>query len=197
MTFSIGFRRFASAAAAAAFLIATPVFAQEVSPEQLKAARSAVDALNMTDNFDAILPNIATQIKTDLIQRNPDMEALIIQTVDEETLAMVSRRGDLEKEIATVYAKSFSEAELNAIAQFYNSDAGKKLLSQGPIAVRDTQQAVEIWQRGILRDLGQAVGDKLTKVVGAMAPAPGAEPVTPGTDTGGGAPAEEKPAEGQ
>ncbi|HTV71292.1 MAG TPA: DUF2059 domain-containing protein [Rhizobiaceae bacterium] len=194
MTFSIGFRRFASAAAAAAFLVSTPVFAQEVSETQLKAARAAVDALNMTDTFDTILPTIATQIKTDLIQRNPDMEALIIQTVDEETLAMAGRRGDLEKEIANVYAKSFSEAELKAIGDFYNSDAGKKLLDQGPIAMTQTQQAVEIWQRGIMRDLGQSVGEKLQKVVGAMAPAPGAEPVTP--DAAGGA-TEEKPAEGQ
>jgi hypothetical protein len=194
MTFSIGIRRFASAAAAAAFLVSTPVFAQEVSETQLKAARIAVDALNLTDAFDAILPTIATQIKTDLIQRNPDMEALIIQTVDEETLAMVGRRGDLEKEIANVYAKSFSEADLKAIGDFYNSDTGKKLLDQGPIAMTQTQQAVEIWQRGIMRDLGQSVGEKLQKVVGAMAPAPGTEPATP--DAAGGA-AEEKPAEGQ
>ena len=47
----------------------------------------------------------------------------------------------------------FSEADLNAIAEFYNSDAGKKLISDGPIVTRELFKAADIWQRGIARDL--------------------------------------------
>jgi hypothetical protein len=47
-----------------------------------------------------------------------------------QAIALVSRRGDLENEAARVYASAFSEDELKAIAEFYNTEAGKKLLSE-------------------------------------------------------------------
>lgn len=191
MIFTTGLRRLASAAAAAAFLLAAPnAFGQEVADSHLKAARAAIDAINATDDFDFILPSIAKTIKTDLIQRNPDLQTLIIQTVDEESLALVSRRVDLENEVALTYARSFSEADLTAIAAFYNSDAGKKLLANGPIVSREMTKAVEIWERGLGRDLSAAVAAKLTSVVGAMAPAdptavlPGGTTGTTGTTDG-------------
>ena len=71
------------------------------------------------------------------------------------------RRTDLEKEAALAYARVFSEEDLNAIAAFYNSEAGKKLLSDGPIVTRELFKAADIWQRGVARDLAQSVGAKL------------------------------------
>ncbi|MBX3578142.1 MAG: DUF2059 domain-containing protein [Rhizobiaceae bacterium] len=185
MTFTTGLRRLASAAAAAAFLLAAPhAFAQDIAESHLKAARAAVDAINATDDFDDILPAIAKTIKSDLIQQNPDLQALILQTVDEQAILMVPRRVDLEKEIALAYARSFSEADLNTIATFYNSETGKKLLANGPIVTRETNKAVEIWERGIARDLALAVGQKLETIVGAMAPADPASLLPGGATTG-------------
>ena len=59
--------------------------------------------------------------------------------------------------------------DLNAIAAFYSSDAGKKLLSDGPIVTRELVKAADIWQRGIARDLAQSVGTKLATVVKSQA----------------------------
>jgi hypothetical protein len=188
MTFTSGFRRFASAAAAAAVLLsATALSAQEISDTHLKAARAAIDAINATDDFDNILPAIARTIKGDLLQAHPNYDALIQQAVDEQTFAMVSRRVDLEREVALVYAKAFSEADLTAIANFYQSDAGKKLLSDGPVVTREMTNAVQIWERGIARDLTIAVAEQLEKTVGAMAPS--SETPLPGSTLGGEQPA--------
>jgi hypothetical protein len=175
-------------AAAAVLALALPASAQDISESHLKAARTAIDALNATDQFDTILPQAAAALKAELIQKNPDLQQVILRTVDEKTLALVGRRADLEKEAATVYARSFSEEELTAIATFYNSGPGKKLLSEGPIVTREVIQAAEIWQRGVARDLAQAVGEELNKVA-----APQAQPVSP---TEPAAPAEPAP-EGQ
>ena len=114
-----------------------------------------------TEDFDKILPQAAAALKQELIQKNPDLQELIIKTVDEETFALVPRRTDLEKEAALAYARVFSEEDLNAIATFYNSNAGKKLLSDGPIVTRELFKAADIWQRGVGRDLAQSVGTKL------------------------------------
>lgn len=174
--------RAVSAAIASAFLaVAAPAFAQEsVSESHLDAARAALSSINATDDFDAILPQAAAALKKELIQKNPDLQEIIVRTVDEETLALAPRRADLEKEAALAYAKVFSEDELKAIAAFYATDAGKKLLSDGPIVTRELFKAADIWQRGVGRDLAQNVGSKLAAIIESQAP----DPVAPqaGTD---------------
>lgn len=167
------FRGAVATAIALAFLaVAMPAVAQEVSESQLKAARAAVTAIHATEEFDRILPQAAAALKAELIRKNPDLQELIVKTVDEQTLAIAARRADLEKEAALAYAKVFTEADLTAIADFYNSDTGKKLLEEGPIVTRELFKAADIWQRGIARDLAQAVGEKLAAVIKSQAPAP-------------------------
>lgn len=166
-----------AAHAAAAF--AVPASAQEISESHLKAAHAAISALHATDQFDAILPQAAAALKAELIQKNPDLQDVIVKAVEDNTVAIASRRGDLENEVANAYARIFSEADLKGIADFYNSASGKKLLSDGPIVTREVVQAAEIWQRGIARDLAQNVGKELDgKMPKADAPAVN-EPVTP------------------
>lgn len=163
-----------SAAVAIALLSFTaPALAQDnISETHLKAARDAVSAIRATEEFDRILPQAAAALKNQLIQKNPDLQEIIIQTVDGEALALASRRGDLEKEAALAYARVFSEADLSAIAAFYTSATGKKLLESGPIVTRELFKAADIWQRGIARDLSQNVGAKLAAVIKSQAPDP-------------------------
>lgn len=168
-------RRFSAALAAVAVLcLAAPSAAQEVSESHLKAARVAISAIKATDQFDSILPQAAHALKSELIQKDPNLQSIIVATVDEKTLELAGRRADLEREAALAYARVFSEQELNEIAAFYASAAGQKLLSDGPIVTRQVIQAVEIWQRGVARDLAEAVAGVLQSVA-ANQPKPQAE----------------------
>lgn len=176
-------RRFAMAlAAAAAVGLAMPSFAQDISESHLKAARAAVTAIHATDGFDNILPQAAVALESSLIQKNPDLGELIGNTVSAQALALAPRRADLEKEAATAYARVFSEQELNDIATFYSSEAGKKLLGSGPIVSRELVKAAEIWQNGIARDLAQNVGQAMQAAIGAKAPAVTPADATPPAD---------------
>jgi hypothetical protein len=103
--------------------------AQDITDAHLKAARAAVTAIKATDSMDAILPQANQLLKVELIQKNPDLEAEIVRITDEETIALAPRRGDLEKEVATAFARAFTEQELNEIAAFHNSPTGQKFLS--------------------------------------------------------------------
>jgi len=161
----------AAMAASAIVAFSLPALAQDVPESHLKAARAAVAAIHATDPFDSILPQAAAALQGQLIQKNPDMEQIISTTVSEKALALASRRADLEKEAALAYAKAFSEDELNAIATFYESEAGKKLLVNGPLVTRELVKAAEIWQNGVARDLAQEVGEALAVVAKAKAPA--------------------------
>lgn len=165
-------RTLALTAAVAFAAFSLPASAQEISDEHLKAARAAIEAIKATDDFDNILPQAAQSLKAELIQQSPNLVDLINATVDEKALALASRRADLENEAALAYARIFSEEDLEAIAAFYNSPAGKKLLSDGPIVTREVLKAADIWRRGIIRDLASSVSETMRAAVGSQAPAP-------------------------
>lgn len=149
--------------------------AQDVTDEQIKAARAAIDAIGATSRFDNILPGLAVRVKSTLVQASPNHEAEINAVVDEQALALAPRRADLEKEAATIYAKTFTQEELKTIADFYNSPVGKKLLADGPIATREVMKAAEIWATGVDRDLRAESGKKLDAMIGTPPATEGGE----------------------
>ncbi len=156
---------------AGGILFAATAKAQEIPEAHLQAARSAITALGVTNQFDGILPNLAEGLKAQLIQAYPNFQNEIFSTVDTKALELAGRRGDLEREAALVYAKAFTPEELNAIAAFYTSDAGKKLLTDGPIVTRELVRAAEIWASGIRRDLENSTNQAMLAIAGASAPA--------------------------
>jgi len=141
--------------------------AQEVSEAQLAAARDAIAALNVTDRYDNILPNLAERLKAQFIQASPNFQGQISNVVDEQALVLAPRRADLEKEAATIYAKSFSVDELKSISTFFNTEAGKKLLTNQPLVSRELTKAAEIWANGISRDLTNQSSEKLRGIIDA------------------------------
>ena len=138
-----------------------PSFAQSVTDGHLQAARKAISAIHATDQFDSFLPSTARELKNELMRRDPNLQQEISAVVDEQAMALVSRRADLEREAAYAYAKYFSEAELNEIAAFYSSETGKKLLAKGPEAVGETIKAFDVWRQAIAQDLAANVGKEL------------------------------------
>lgn len=138
--------------------------AQEPSESHLAAARRAISVLGATNQFDGILLQASDALKAELIQKNPDIQDLIIATVDDVTISLAGRRGDLETESARVYTTAFTEEDLNAIADFYATETGQKLIKEGPIVTRGLVRAAQIWQQGIARDLAQEAGAELEKL---------------------------------
>jgi uncharacterized protein len=157
--------------------------AQEIPAAHLDAARKAIDSLGVTDRYDNILPAISERLKAQFIQSSPNFQDQISAIVDEQALALAPRRAALENEAATIYAKSFSVEELNTISTFFNTEAGKKLLSSTPLVSRELGRAAEIWSTGISRDLTTQSTEKLRGVIDAnpgqmpaAEPAPAAQP---------------------
>jgi len=168
MTILTGLKRFGAGMIVISSLatVSHSALAQEIGEDHLAAARTAIAALGATDQFDAIIPATAEQLKINLIRANADLQEIISATVDEEALKIVPRRGDLEKEAAQIYAKAFSKEELTAIAGFYSSAAGKKLIANGPLVIREVMKAAEIWSSGMARDLRVNVSKMLEEKVG-------------------------------
>lgn len=140
------------------------VVAQEISAPHKSAAKRMISATGSTNRLDNILPQSAQQLKNELIRTRPDQEAAITDVVDVVTLDLAGRRGDLEDEVAQIFARIFTEEELKVITAFYETDAGKKFLSDGPVALREINGAAQVWTRGIRRDMGQNATAKLKEM---------------------------------
>jgi len=122
-----------------------PAAADEIKPSQLAAALDAINAANIPQGFDNILPSMAARVEDSIIRVRPDLHTQITQTVEATALTLADRKGDLNNDIARIWAKVYSEDELKVIAAFYKTPAGKKLLANGPKIAKDTLTAAQQW----------------------------------------------------
>ena len=129
--------------------------AQEVTESHLKAAVAAVEAAKTSRGFDNLLPLMSQQVQNRLIRMRPDQHQLISQVVEQQALDLVSRRKDLDNDVARIWAKYFTEDELNQITAFYKSPAGAKLAEVGPQVVAETLQSVKGWSDRVGEELFQ------------------------------------------
>ncbi len=150
-----------AAAMAMCVMFAGNAYAQEITPEHIKAARGAMEATGATDRLDGILPEIATFIKAGLIANRPDIEAEISDIVNKVAISLAPRRGPLENEVATIYGNKFTQEELETIQVFFSSETGIKFLNQTPLLFREVDEVSKVWREGIVRDMGKAVQEKL------------------------------------
>ncbi len=138
-----------------------PAFAQEISPSHLAAAVDVVKSAAASRGFDGVLPILAEQVENKLIRLRPDLNKVIVETVEGAALKLASRRNELDNDVARIWAKSFSEEELITISTFYKTPAGAKFAQAGPQVVAESFQAVERWSDRVGEELLQKTRDEL------------------------------------
>ncbi|MET3590221.1 hypothetical protein ABID23_001323 [Bartonella silvatica] len=140
------------------------IYAQGVSEQHLDSARKAISAIRATDQFDSFLSNAARDLKDELIGDDPNLATTISDIVDRQALSLTKRYSDLEKEIAHVYAKYFTQKELDTITAFYNSDTGKKFLKEVPSLARDAYSTFDSWRSVLVQDLIKNVQKEMSEL---------------------------------
>lgn len=145
-----------------AFMAVTPAaFAQEISASHLAVAIDVVRSAKASRGFDSVLPLLAEQVENKLIRVRPDLNKEIIAAVEDAALKLSSRRADLDTDVARIWAKAFSEEELQTIADFYKTPAGQKFAEVGPRVVSESYQAVGHWSDRVGEELLQKSKDEL------------------------------------
>jgi hypothetical protein len=127
--------------------------AQEVSASHLAVALDVVKSAKASRGFDNVLPQLAAQAQDRFIRIRPDMFKQIADTVEAVALKLAVRRNDLDTDVARVWAKHFTEEELQTIATFYKSAAGQKFAEVGSLVFAESLTAVQRWS--------DRVGDEL------------------------------------
>lgn len=137
--------------------------AQEITQSHMTAALDAVSRTAGARSFDNVLPNLALSVENRLIRLRPDLHKVITATADGAALKLVVRRKDLDIDVARIWAKSFTEQELVAIAAFLKSPAGQKYQDLGPKVVSETYQAVQQWSDRVGEELLDKTRQELKK----------------------------------
>jgi hypothetical protein len=141
--------------------VAPPAQAQELSTSHVAVAVQVIRAAGATRGFDNVLPGLANQVIDRLIRLRPDLHKQIIDTVQEVALKLAVRRAELDNDIARIWAKRFSEPELEYLLGFYTSEAGKKFSEVGPLVVSESLQSVESWTGRVGEELYEKAREEL------------------------------------
>lgn len=160
-------KSFRAAVLAAAFAAASPLalpaqaIAQEQSAEHIALAVQVVRSAGATRGFDNVLPRLANQVIDRLISLRPDLHKEIAAAVEAVALKLAVRRAELDTDIGRIWAKNFTEQELQSLLAFYTSDAGKKFSEVGPLMVAESYQAVDRWSGRVGEELLEKTREEL------------------------------------
>lgn len=133
--------------------LAQKAAAQELSAAHVALAVEVVRSAGATRGFDNVLPRLANQVIDRFIRLRPDLHKEITAIVQEVALKLAARRVELDTDVARIWAKYFSEAELQSLLAFYTSEAGKKFAEVGPQTVAESYQAVDRWSGRVGEEL--------------------------------------------
>jgi len=134
-----------------------------ISESHLAAAKKVAAATKVLEPFDDILPILAEQTRTAFIQSDPTRAEEIIEVTQEVALTLAPQRTELNSLVYNAWAESFTELELNQLADFYNTDLGQKLTQSIPTITQYSVGAAREWQDKISTEMVTMVQEELAK----------------------------------
>lgn len=140
-----------------------PTQAESFTPEQLQLAQRAIAASKSNVGFDDILPLIAEQTKGLFIRSNPALAGEIETVTQEVAMQMVPTRRNLDRTIQEVWARRFTNEELEAIIAFYESTAGSKLANLSPEILALSVGAAKQWSDELATQMVTRVREEMQK----------------------------------
>lgn len=138
--------------AAPAAPAATPAD-EDFTPSHLTAARKVIAAVKGDINFDDILPGVAAQTRDIFTRTNPALTREIEDTTTAVAIEMVQRRVELSHTLQLIWARRFSETELNELAAFFESPIGKKYIETFPVIGMLSIGASNEWEQVLAADM--------------------------------------------
>ncbi|MCJ2064093.1 DUF2059 domain-containing protein [Methylobacterium sp. J-088] len=122
--------------------------APAMTPNHLALAREVMLSSGIARSFDSVLPAFADQIRKQSVTR-PELAKDL-----DDVLASLQPEMELQKQrmidiAARTYATKFSEAELQEIATFFRSPAGKHYVEAQPQLLDEMVQEMQDWTQDV------------------------------------------------
>ena len=122
--------------------------APTIGVNHLALAREVMLSSGIARSFDSIIPSFAEQIRQQAVTR-PDLGKDL-----DEVLVSLRPEMELQKQrmidtAARIYATKLSEPELQDIAAFFRSPAGKRYVETQPAVLDEMVQAMQTWTQEV------------------------------------------------
>ena len=117
----------------------------------------------LTTVFNPLIAGVVEQAKLLFLQQNPSLTKDLNEIASQLRTDLAPRFGELNEEMAKLYATHFTEQELKAILVFYQSPAGKKLLAQQPNVVDASMKFAQDWANKLSDEVIAKMRDELKK----------------------------------
>lgn len=134
----------------------------EVEPEALAAAEELVDAANMDQMLDTILPLFSEQIVNLVLQVKPELKGKFEPLVEEFLkTALTEGRDEFMRETAKLYARRMTTEEIKDVTAFYRTPTGKRLIEILPGLQVEAAQVGQKWGEKVARKAFDQLRSKL------------------------------------
>jgi hypothetical protein len=140
---------------------AAPAPAQ--SPDGVAAAKELMEVMHATDNVKVMIPSLMQALKPALVQGRPEVARDFDVLMPMMIQAMSSRMDEMLDQIAGVYARKFSVAEMREIIAFYRAPTGQKVVRELPAVFQESMAIGQQWGQKLGAELQQRMIEELRK----------------------------------
>jgi hypothetical protein len=146
---------------------AVPSSAQTAAPapsaDALAAAREVIVTMHAVDQLKTMFPLMMQNLKPVVVQNRPEVEKDFNSLLPMMLEIVNSRVGEFVDAMATVYANTFTAAELRDLAAFYKTVTGQKIVEKMPMLAQQSMMAGQAWGRSMAADLQAKMVNELRK----------------------------------
>jgi hypothetical protein len=138
-------------------------YSQQPSAAAIASAKELVAVTGSTALFTPLITGVVEQAKLLFLQQNPGLSKDLNEISEKLRTDLAPRLVELSDEVAKLYASNFTEPELKAILAFYQSPAGKKLLTQQPKVVDASMKFAQDWANKLSDEVIGKIREELKK----------------------------------
>jgi hypothetical protein len=138
-------------------------YSQQPSAAGIASAKELVAFTSSMTLFTPLITGVVEQAKLLFLQQNPGLSKDLNEISEKLRTDLAPRFVELSDEVAKLYATNFTEPELKAILAFYQSPAGKKLLTQQPKVVDASMKFAQDWANKLSDEVIGKMREELKK----------------------------------
>jgi uncharacterized protein len=127
--------------------------AQTPSAEAMTAARNLVTTMKLPEQYKALLPAILLGLRRTLTQDRPEIESDYDSMKPMVEAAFTPYYTGMLNDVATVYAKNFTVAEMRDMEAFFQKPVGQKYLENASAVTQQVNQVTQDASRKAADDL--------------------------------------------
>jgi hypothetical protein len=139
------------------------VHAQQPSAASLLVAKQLIETTGATAIFNPLIAGVVEQAKLLYLQQNPGLAKDLNEVALKIRTNLQPRFSELTNEVAKLYASNFTEKELKDILVFYQSPAGKKLLTVQPRVIDSSMAFAQDWANKLSDEVIRTMRDEMKK----------------------------------